>query len=168
MPGSSLVAEADARVMDRAELWRRLEKPGLEPIVRLASTPEGRVGRDRVALLYVIPLRADESEWGLKMLRTSPLAPVLTGFAQGRLGPTPGFRVVEPAIDTTLAGLPGARIELRYEGEHGPTFEHMHVTRRLNEYWYLRVMVPEALDAESQAWLETIPEIFQLDPDLDP
>ena len=165
VPGSSLVAEADERVMDRAELWRRLDTPGLNPVVKVATSPEGVVGRDLVAWLHVIPLRAKESLRGLSLLRESPLPPILKGFAGTRVGENPGFEVVEPEVDSTLAELPAAVIGMRYDTEQGPVYEQMHVTRRWHDYWYLRVMVPEPVDEAGRLWLEAIPTSFALEPD---
>jgi hypothetical protein len=164
LPGSSLIAEADTRVEDRAELWQRLRKPALTPLVTFATTPDGLIGRDAVGIVHAIPIRPEEGDFALELLMKAPLDRVVNTFAHARAGRNPNFRVVAEPKKIPFEPGDGAQIDLRYDADGGPTHERMTALRRKDVYWYVRVMVPEPVDAQSQEWLDTLPASLRFDP----
>ena len=164
LPGSSLIDEADTRVEDRAELWRRLHKPALTPLVGIASAPEPRTGRDAIALIHVIPARANESDFALDVLRKTPMVDAVHTASHARTGPNPNFQVAAPAVAAPFDIGEGAIIDVRYDGEAGPTYERFTAMRRDTQFWYVRVMVPEPVDAANRVWLDSLAASLRFDP----
>jgi Flp pilus assembly protein TadD len=166
LPSTSLRYDADERILDRGELWERLDRPGIVPLVSLASRPDPVPGRDALLHVYVIPVRPQETPRGTRMQLGVPSHKAVRAFVTAKAGTETGFSTAEETREHEISGIGGATIDARYRsGENGstyPTLERMAHLKRGEEFWYVRRIGPDPFPAELERQFDQILASLQL------
>jgi hypothetical protein len=168
---SSLLRDGPERLRHRADLWKLLdafERVPLVPFITIAPRAEPVRGVDPIFTAHVIPMRPEDSDRGVELMRGLRQTDVVVTFAQGTRSDLPGFQLFLPSAPGKLSGLDAGVIEMRYDSEQDgashPTRERLHHVRRDQEFWYFRLMTAEPRSEADLAQLDAILASVVLEP----